>query len=48
MVRLFTLKRWLRPKLPYLAEELGQGLSGLLSTGIGHVASTIAAVIGLL
>ena len=26
----------------------GSGLSGLLSTGIGHVASTIAAVIGLL
>jgi len=29
-------------------ELTGSGLSGLLSTGIGHVASTIAAVIGLL
>ena len=29
-------------------ELIGSGLSGLLSTGIGHVASTIAAVIGLL
>jgi predicted PurR-regulated permease PerM len=29
-------------------ELAGSGLSGLLSTGIGHVASTIAAVIGLL
>jgi predicted PurR-regulated permease PerM len=29
-------------------ELTGSGLAGLLSTGIGHVASTIAAVIGLL
>jgi predicted PurR-regulated permease PerM len=29
-------------------ELTGSGLSGLLSTGIGHVASSIAAVIGLL
>jgi predicted PurR-regulated permease PerM len=29
-------------------ELTGSGLSGLLSTGIGHMASTIAAVIGLL
>jgi predicted PurR-regulated permease PerM len=29
-------------------ELTGSGLSGLLSTGIGHVASTIAAVIGLI